>query len=88
VNQVLPLEQLHKYGTGSCSDRVQASVQSTSNGQINWFIESTTVKSKLSISHRAPGRYSSRFRICAEFVELYCLTHTKPSHYVIGTDAV
>ena len=44
---------------------------------INWFIASTTFKSKLSISQRAPGRYSSRFRICAAFVELYCLTHTE-----------
>jgi len=27
----------HKYGTGSCSDRIQASLQSTSNVQINWL---------------------------------------------------
>src|SRR6185369_10294311 len=25
----------------------------------------------------APGRYSSRFRICVPFVELYCLTQTE-----------
>jgi len=33
---------LHKNGTGSGSDRVQALLPSTSNVQINWFIDSTT----------------------------------------------
>src|SRR5258705_3970872 len=35
----IPESTLHKYGTGSCSDRVQASLQSKSNVQINSFIE-------------------------------------------------
>ena len=37
------------------------------------FSGSRTFESKLSMSHRATGRYSSRFRICAAFVELNCL---------------
>jgi hypothetical protein len=39
--------------------------------QINWFIASTNFKSKVEQLAPGPGRYSSRFHICAEFVELY-----------------
>ena len=62
---------------GLWCDPVQGPLQSTSNVQINWFIESTTFKSKLSISHRAPGRYSSRFRICVAFVQWLYLIKAK-----------
>jgi hypothetical protein len=90
----IPESTIHKYGTGSCSDRVQASLQSTSNVQINWFNRVNKFKLKLTISHRAPGRYSSRFRICAALVELYSLAHIErtstalsklnPTQFVFG----
>jgi hypothetical protein len=38
---------------------------------------------ELTTARLEPGRYRSRFRICATFVELYCLTHTKLNHYLI-----
>ena len=80
MDQPLPLdERSHKYGTGSCSDRIQALLQSTSNGTNQLVYRANNLHVKVDISHRAPGRYSSRFRICAAFVELYCLTHTKPN---------
>src|SRR5258705_2395942 len=47
-----PESTLHKYRTGSCRDRIQASLQSKSNVQINLFIEATIF---CQVEHLAPG---------------------------------
>jgi hypothetical protein len=52
MSQALPLDERHTNTETGSSDRVQASLQSTSNVQIDWLIESDL---QVKVEHLAPG---------------------------------
>src|SRR6185312_15094962 len=57
---------IHKYGAGSGSDRAIVELP-------------IALQIRTCVYLGSSGRYRSRFRICAAFVELYCRVHTKPN---------